>query len=113
MKYFYSNSALIFIFYLITQKHSNNVIVENIFRFNMICLMLTLIPFQFNHFRNTSNTTEEEKITTIFEEKQLAEEQHKKLSESPQLRNKSHLTSLLLGFWMSSLMMNFILRLDK
>ncbi len=124
MKYFYSTSALlsissfllysIFLFYLIAQKHSGNIIVEDIFRFNIICLMLSFLPCHLDHFKNKSkNNNEIEKSLTIFEEKQQAEERHRKLSKSPQLRRKSHLISILLGFWMSSLMMSFILMLDN
>lgn len=124
MKRFHSNSALlaissfllynIFIFYLVAQKHSGNVIIENISGFNITCLMLSLIPFYLKRLnKDAKNSNEPEKKLTIYEEKKQFEELDKKLSESPQLRKMSYLISALYGFWMAGLLLGFILMIDK
>ena len=50
---------------------------------------------------------------TIFEEKQHMEMRHQVLSQSAQERRKAYVMSAFFGFLMSSLMMRFILMLDK
>ncbi len=118
MKYYSSTSALLFIgcfffwsiflFYLMAQKHAGNVIVEDIFKFNFYCMMLAMSPLLLKK-APPKNDVE----MTIFEEKQHMEMRHQVLSQSAQERRKAYLMSAFFGFLMSSLMMSFILMLDK
>jgi len=102
----------IFLFYLMAQRHAGNVIVEDIFKFNFYCMMLAMLPLLLKK-APPKNDVE----MTIFEEKQHMEMRHQVLSQSAQERRKAYrkayLMSAFFGFLMSSLMMSFILMLDK
>ena len=124
MKHFHSNSALlfiftflfycIFIFYLIQQKYSGNIIINNIFNFNIFCLILSFSPFYLQRFKNKKEPPQENnKPLSIYEEKQRREEHQKQLEVSPTLRKRNYLQSIYLGYVMAALMMSFILMLDK